>query len=159
MRREYAMPAVLDRMEAALEELSNVATVGEKERLIERSLELRRAMVPPDSIAIAGSLNTLGILAAERGALDPAIRHYRESLEILHRSVGASHPYALAVQSNLAAVVALTLSGCATIPLVQAALRSLAERPSRISWVSRFAAVRASISQMPLSGFCQLATV
>ena len=90
----------------ALEELSNVASVAEKERLIERSLELRKAIVPPDSIAIAGSLNSLGILTAGRGAREPAVRHYRESLQILRRTVGASHPYALAVQSNLAAVIA-----------------------------------------------------
>jgi eukaryotic-like serine/threonine-protein kinase len=102
-RQPPPRPALLA---AALDELSNVASVREKERLIERSLELRRAIVPADSNAIAESLNSLGILAAERGARDPAIRHYRESLAILHGSVGASHPYALAVQSNLAAVVA-----------------------------------------------------
>lgn len=102
-RQPPARPALLA---AALEELSNVAGVHEKERLIERSLELRRAIVPPDMTAIAGSLNSLGILAAERGARGRAARHYRESLAILHSIVGASHPYALAVQSNLAATVA-----------------------------------------------------
>ena len=37
-------------------------------------------------------------------------------------------------------------SGWAMMALVQAARRSLAERPSRISWVRRLAAVRASLS-------------
>jgi serine/threonine protein kinase len=106
LRLDQQPPSRPALLAAALEELSNVAGVHEKERLIERSLQLRRAIVPPDSIAIAGSLNSLGILTAERGARDPAIRHYREALAILHRSVGGSHPYALAVQSNLAAVVA-----------------------------------------------------
>ena len=101
-RQPPPRPALLA---AALEELSNVASVREKERLLERSLQLRRTIIPPDSIAIAESLNSLGILATERGARDPAVRHYRESLQILRRTVGASHPYALAVQSNLAGVV------------------------------------------------------
>lgn len=96
-----AEPALLA---AALEELSSVVNLPDRERLIERSLELRRAAVPVDFIAVAQSLNSLGILTAERGAREAAARHYRESLGILHRAVGADHPYALAVQSNLGAV-------------------------------------------------------
>jgi serine/threonine-protein kinase len=91
---------------AALDELANVVSLRDKEPLIERSLELRRAAVHVDAIAVAQSLNSLGIIKAERGSNDAAARDYRESLAILHRAVGAGHPHALAVQSNLAAAVA-----------------------------------------------------
>ena len=69
--------------------------------LLEESLAMRRALLPPVHSDIADGLNQLAIYHFHEGAFDTSVALLEESLGIVEALYSPAHPYTLAVIGNL----------------------------------------------------------
>jgi tetratricopeptide (TPR) repeat protein len=87
---------------------SSYAALGlydEAEPHLRRSLEMRRAELGPDHVAIAESLSGLGNLAFATGRLDQAEKFHDQALHIFVAHFGQDHPATIATKLDLADVL------------------------------------------------------
>jgi tetratricopeptide (TPR) repeat protein len=85
---------------------------AERERLLERALQIRRSLMAggadADSVGFAGLLNALGSFHWARGEWSAAQANFAEGLAILGRPLPRDHPNVLSMRSNLAVSLQVT---------------------------------------------------
>ncbi|MEO1086254.1 MAG: tetratricopeptide repeat-containing protein kinase family protein, partial [Acidobacteriota bacterium] len=77
----------------------------ERSRLLDEALEKQRRLEPEPGLGTAQGLNHLGMARLAEDRLDEALAHFRESSALVERELGADHPFAVAVRSNLSATL------------------------------------------------------
>jgi tetratricopeptide (TPR) repeat protein len=77
---------------------------GEKVRLIESALALRRNLFAGGHISVAESLTALGVYHYERGDVRRAEREFEEAVEVAQRAGPAGHPSLLWAMNDLAVI-------------------------------------------------------
>ena len=97
--RDDADPGQLAR---ALQILGSLLPNEEGERLIERSISIRRSLPSSDPVQQGGALVVLATHHQIRGERDEARALFQEAVDLLRPALGNDHPHVLGIRSNLA---------------------------------------------------------
>jgi non-specific serine/threonine protein kinase/serine/threonine-protein kinase len=72
--------------------LEDLKRFGEAQQVLEKSLEIRRHVLPADHPDLAFSYHSLGRVQEAQGMLKPALVSYREGVRIRQKVLGPDHP-------------------------------------------------------------------